>query len=318
MLGLTLVTAITATVVVSAGTVAADQVSDLKAQAAQIAQDLVLEQLQIGTDQQQYDVDSAKVQRDEAEIASTQNQIQSDTLRVSRDRKRLQAEAVSAYVNVDPSDGILFEGSQSDAFARAEYEDVTSGDTELTIDVLHTDENGLRRRTRHARAARGTGPGDHQPGGDAGQRRAIRHRSSSIPSSPRSPASSSRPWPSSRQHRPRPPPKRSGPHRPLRPPPRPRPPRPRQRAVLHRAQPRPRPPLRGTGDRRRHLVWRSGTPSLPPMRPTGRVGRELRRRVARGHVHGRLPIQPAHVERSGPTGRHAAARQRPTEPGDSG
>ena len=144
MLGLTLVTAITATVVVSPGTVAADQVSDLKAQAAQIAQDLVLEQLQIGADQQEYDVDSAKVQRDEAEIGSTQNQIQSDTLRVSRDRKRLQAEAVSAYVNMDPSDGVLFEGNQSDAFARAEYEDVTSGDTELTIDVLHTDENGLQ------------------------------------------------------------------------------------------------------------------------------------------------------------------------------
>jgi peptidoglycan hydrolase CwlO-like protein len=144
MLGLTLVTAITATVVVTPGTVAADQVSDLKAQAAQIAQDLVLEQLQIGADQQEYDVDSAKVQQDEAEIGSTQNQIQSDTLRVSRDRKRLQAEAVSAYVNMDPSDGVLFEGNQSDAFAKAEYEDVTSGDTELTINLLHTDENGLR------------------------------------------------------------------------------------------------------------------------------------------------------------------------------
>ena len=144
MLSLTLVTAITATVVVSAGTVAADQVSDLKAQAAQIAQDLVLEQLQIGADQQKYDVDSAKVQQDEAEIGSTQNQIQSDTLRVGRDRKRLQAEAVSAYVNMDPSDGLLFEGSQNDAFAKAEYEDVTTGDTELTIDALHNAENGLR------------------------------------------------------------------------------------------------------------------------------------------------------------------------------
>jgi len=143
MLGLAVVTAITATVVVSPGTVAADQVSDLKTQAARIAQDLVLEQLQIGADQQQYDVDSAKVQRDEAAIGSTQNQIQSDTLRVSRDRKRLQAEAVSAYINVDPSDGVLFEGNQSEAFARAEYEDVTSGDTELTIAVLHTDQNGL-------------------------------------------------------------------------------------------------------------------------------------------------------------------------------
>jgi hypothetical protein len=142
-LGLTLVTAITASVVVSPGTVAADQVSDLNAQAAQIAQDLVLEQLQIGADQQEYDVDNAKVQRDEAAIGSTQNQIQSDTHRVSRDRERLQAEAVSAYVNMDPSDGVLFEGNQSDAFARTEYEDVTSGDTELTIDVLHSDEDGL-------------------------------------------------------------------------------------------------------------------------------------------------------------------------------
>ncbi len=69
MVGLTLVTATTATVVVPPGPVAADQVSDLKAQAAQIAQDLVLEQLQIGTYQQQYGVDIAKVQRDEVEIA---------------------------------------------------------------------------------------------------------------------------------------------------------------------------------------------------------------------------------------------------------
>jgi peptidoglycan hydrolase CwlO-like protein len=143
MLGLTLVTAITVTVVASPGRVAADQVSDLKAQAAQIAQDLVLEQLQIGADQQQYDVDRAKVQKDETEIGSTQNQIQSDVLRVTRDRKRLQHEAVSAYVNMDPSGGILFEGNQADTFARAEYEDVTSGDTELTINALHTDEDGL-------------------------------------------------------------------------------------------------------------------------------------------------------------------------------
>ena len=71
MVGLSLVMAITATVVVPPGPVTADQVSNLKAQAAQIAQDLVLEQLQIGTYQQQYDVDVAKVQRDEAEIGSS-------------------------------------------------------------------------------------------------------------------------------------------------------------------------------------------------------------------------------------------------------
>jgi peptidoglycan hydrolase CwlO-like protein len=147
MVGLTLVTATTATVVVPPGPVAADQVSDLKAQAAQIAQDLVLEQLQIGTYQQQYGVDIAKVQRDEAEIASSEDRIQADVSRVSRDRDRLQTEAVSAYVNSgSQSDGnlSLFGGDPDKAVVRAEYEEVASGDITLTIDALQIDQNGLR------------------------------------------------------------------------------------------------------------------------------------------------------------------------------
>ena len=146
MVGLSLVMAIAATVVVPPGPATADQVSNLKAQADQIAQDLVLEQLQIGTYRQQYDVDVAKVQRDEAEIGSSQDQIQADTGRVTRDRTRLQSEAVSAYINLDPEVAgteALFE-NQKEAPARAEYEEVASGDIALTIDALHTDENGLR------------------------------------------------------------------------------------------------------------------------------------------------------------------------------
>src|SRR5580704_19418313 len=84
MVGLILVTATTATVVAPPGPVAADQVSDLKAQATQIAKDLVLEQLQIDTYQQHDDVDIAKVQRDAAEIGSTENLIHADTSRISR------------------------------------------------------------------------------------------------------------------------------------------------------------------------------------------------------------------------------------------
>jgi hypothetical protein len=146
MVGLTLVTAISATVIVPPGPVAADQVSDLKAQAVQIAQDLVLEQLQIGAYQQQYEVDIAKVQRDEAEIGSSEDQIQANISRVSRDRKRLQSEAVSAYINLDPEVSgteALFE-NQKEAATRAVYEEVASGDIALTIAALHTDENGLR------------------------------------------------------------------------------------------------------------------------------------------------------------------------------
>ena len=146
MVGLVLVTTITTMVVVAAGPAAADQVSNLKAQATQLAQDLVLEQLQIGAFQQQYDVDSARVQHDKSEIASTHDQIQSDTVRVNRDRKRLQSEAVSAYVNMDPDSGgaeVLFSGNQTQAIVKTEYEEVTSGDITVAMDVLHTDEGGL-------------------------------------------------------------------------------------------------------------------------------------------------------------------------------
>ena len=145
MVGLSLATAITA-MVVPTGPVAADQVSNLKAQATQIAQDLVLEQLQIGAYQQQYDVDIAKIQHDEAVIGSSENQIQTDISRVRSDRKRLQSEAMSAYINLDPevsATAALFE-NQKEAPTRAVYEEVASGDIALTIAALHADENGLR------------------------------------------------------------------------------------------------------------------------------------------------------------------------------
>ena len=63
-----------------------------------------------------------------------------------RDRKRLQSEAVSAYINLDPEVNgteALFV-NQKEAPTRAEYEEVASGDIALTIAALHTDENGLR------------------------------------------------------------------------------------------------------------------------------------------------------------------------------
>ena len=158
MAGLCLAVAVSATMAFSSVPAAADQVSSLKAQAAQIAQDLVLEQLQIGTYQQQYDVDVARVRHDQVEIESSQQQVQSDSSRVKRDRQRLQSEAVSAYINVDPQvTGIemLFE-SQKEAPTRTVYEEVASGDISLAIDSLHADENGLRaeRVTLEHQAAR--------------------------------------------------------------------------------------------------------------------------------------------------------------------
>ena len=144
--GLSLVTALAAAVVVSAGPAGGDQVSDLKTQAAHIARALVLEQLQVETHQQQYDVDGAKVAEDEAKISSTQNQIATDAGRVNRDRRRLRQEALAAYINMDPETAgsqVLFVGTPNAALARTQYEEVVSGDMNLTIDALHADERGL-------------------------------------------------------------------------------------------------------------------------------------------------------------------------------
>ena len=146
MMGLSLVTAITATVVVPRGPVAADQVSDLQARANQVARDLVLQQLQVDTFQQQYGADVTKVQQDDAAIGATESQIQSDSDRVNRDRRRLQSEAVWAYIHLGgDANGTptIFE-NQTVAPTRAQYEDVASGDIRLTIDSIHIDQNRLR------------------------------------------------------------------------------------------------------------------------------------------------------------------------------
>ena len=139
-------TTITGSVIVTPRPVAADQVSSLQAQAVQISRDLVLEQLQIGTYQQQYDVDTAKVQNDEAAISASRSQIQADVEHVQRDRKRLQSESVSAYVNLDPEvngGASLFE-NQRETPSRTVYEEVASGDIALTIDAIRMDENTVQ------------------------------------------------------------------------------------------------------------------------------------------------------------------------------
>jgi hypothetical protein len=121
-------------------------VSDLQAKATQVAKDLVLQQLQVDTYQQQYGADVTKVQQDEAAIGSTESQIQSDSNRVSRDRKRLQSEAVWAYIHLggDASGTPTIFENQTVAPTRTVYEDVASGDIALTIDSIHIDENRLR------------------------------------------------------------------------------------------------------------------------------------------------------------------------------
>ena len=314
-LALALITAVTATMVVSAGPTAAVQVSGLRAQAAQAARDLVLEQLQIDAHQQQYAVDGAKLQQDEAEIGATQNQISSDVNRVSRDRQRLKDEAVSAYINMDPQSAgnqALFSGNESEAFARAEYEEVTSGDTSLAIDVLHTDENQLQ--ARRATLQQQEAQDQVTTNEEAAQGSAARQTEAEL-SSKQSEITGQLTAAVAQQQA-------------------------LQAAAAAKAVRAAQQAAAAAAASRAGRAWDEYHPSavrlhrpggscrldagqpiasaLPSMRPEGRVGRQLRGGLAGWGLHGRVPIQPVDVERGGPARRHAPAHQRPAERRDSG
>ena len=108
----------------------ADPVSSLKDQATQIAQDLVLEQLQIGAYQQKYDIDTVKVQRDAAEIRSNKDQIRADIGRVN-----IRSQAASSLKQFPHTSIWATEVRGTDALfddekkapTVAEYEEVASG-----------------------------------------------------------------------------------------------------------------------------------------------------------------------------------------------
>ena len=96
--------------------------------------------------------------------------------------------------------------------------------------------------------------------------RRVRRRASSIPSSPRSPVSSSRPCPSSRRHRPRPPPRPFGPHRPRRVPQRQRQHRrPRLRAGPSSSTTQTAPAATSAAGQGTVAPASSGDPVLPPF-----------------------------------------------------
>ena len=305
-MGLSLVVGITATLVVPPEPGAADQVSSLKTQAAEISRDLVLEQLQIGTYQQQYDVDVAKVQRDQAEIESTENQVQVDINRVARDRKRLQSEAVSAYINLDPEvSGIeaLFQ-NEKEAPTRTEYEEVASGDISLAIDAVRTDESGLRaeRVTLEQQQVRDQATTSEEAASANSARQTATQLASkqseitgelAVAVAQQQAAQTAAATAAVRAAQ-------------------------AKAASAVTASRKSSPPPASAPAVGQRTVGKPIVTPLPSMRPAGRVRWQLRRRFPGGHLHGWVPIQPSHVERSGRTGRYATAHQCSSEPSDSG
>ena len=275
-MGLSLVITITATVVAAPGPVAADQVSNLgKAQAAQIAQNLVLEQLQIGTYQWHYDVD----------VAGNPNNA---SRRRSGSRSRSRSKPIPMVLGATTSGFSLKRCRPTSTWTRKSTGPRPCSRTKrkrrrersmkkckLVISPLPSPPLRQTRTgcvpTRHARSTRGTGPSDHQPGGNAGQRRAPDRSSARVQAVGDRGRGSPWPWPSSRRHRPRPLQQQSGRHRP----------RPLQQQP---GRHRPRPPQRRSGQHRRRLLrspLRARHYLLPPPPRHHKEASPPRRRATR-------------------------------------
>jgi hypothetical protein len=130
---------------------AADQVSDLRAQATQISQELIEEQLQIGAYQQQYSVATAKVAADGRSITAIGRKIGSDENRIKKETDRVRQDAVTSYMEADTglsSDEMIFSGDVERISLTDEYNAVATGNTETSVDALR-----MAQRTLHAHQA---------------------------------------------------------------------------------------------------------------------------------------------------------------------
>jgi hypothetical protein len=126
----------------------ADPVTTLQAQAAQVAQTLVREELQVGAYQQQYSTASAVVQHDETVIAATQRQVAADQQRINADTARVRNQAVRDYMNAgsvaNDTEAALLTGGGSAAIVQHEYQNIASGNITTEIDRLDTSRQALQ------------------------------------------------------------------------------------------------------------------------------------------------------------------------------
>ncbi len=118
--------------------------SSLEAEASQLNEQLIEEELQVNAFEQQYETDATRVAQDNVAVAAVEQQVTRDRARVHADRVRLTQEAVSTYVNagsIELNQTLqLFAGIGEADLNRSEYESVAIGNTAQTIAVLHIDQ----------------------------------------------------------------------------------------------------------------------------------------------------------------------------------
>ncbi|MGA2837542.1 MAG: transglycosylase family protein [Acidimicrobiales bacterium] len=126
----------------------ADPVSDLKSQAATVAQDLVLEQLQVDAAQQLTSVAAARVAADQQAIARLDQQLATDQQAIDEHLHVVRTQAIAAYVDsgadASSSDATLFSGGAATAQAASEYASLAVGNITTDLDQLHSAQHALQ------------------------------------------------------------------------------------------------------------------------------------------------------------------------------
>ncbi len=121
------------------------QISSLQAQAAQLTRQMVLEQLQIDTYQQQYAAAAVRAAQDESMLATITARVTADQSRIQSDYAQLAHAAVRDYVDTGGSMAVadaLF-NSQTTTANRNVYEGVATGDLTAALDRLRNDRHTL-------------------------------------------------------------------------------------------------------------------------------------------------------------------------------
>jgi peptidoglycan hydrolase CwlO-like protein len=143
-----LVASTSLTVVLVPRPAGADQISDLKAKATAVAQQLVEEQLQVGAYQQQYSVESEKVAADARAIAQIGQQIGLDQQLISAKSDAVRQQAIRSYMSYGTGsttpNAVLFGGGQETGEAASEYSSIAVGNITTAIDQLRTAQSTLR------------------------------------------------------------------------------------------------------------------------------------------------------------------------------
>lgn len=130
------------------GPAGADTVAGLQSQAATLAHDLVLAQLQEDADQQLTSVAASRVAADRQAIARLDQERTADQQAVARQLRVVQGQAIDSYIDSgadsSSSDAGLFAGGSSRAQATAEYTDLAVGTITSDLAQLHSAQRALQ------------------------------------------------------------------------------------------------------------------------------------------------------------------------------